>query len=277
MRNHPLPRAAEGRRRERRDRRIDASPPTCCFETPLDMAHSVHPRAIRGAVGEFSESAYSLSYLRLVHSILVAERASHLTGVSWWPWSMRAWTTYLLADGAQTSPSSLVGDMMRAIRDLLKRPGGRIVAGVGGAGALVVVAALVAVGVYVFGGHQATTSGAGSPTATLAPTLTPGQGQTAFTIDPSVSSASFEIHEVLFGNPNDVIGKTNQVTGQILINTSDPSKSQMGPIRVDVSTLTTDSDMRNHTLQTRIETSMALRSARPSSGTTSCASSSICW
>ena len=141
---------------------------------------------------------------------------------------------------------------MRFFQDLLWHPGRRLVVGGIALVAVVVVVAAVTAGVYVFGGNQATASGSGSPTATLAPTLAPAKGQTVFTIDPSVSSASFEIREVLFGKTNFVIGKTNQVTGQILINTSDPSKSQMGPIRVDVSTLTTDSDMRNHTLQTRI-------------------------
>lgn len=139
---------------------------------------------------------------------------------------------------------------MRAIRDLLKRPGGRMLVGGGATLALALVLALVVFGVYVYGGDSATPSGAGSSTTVA--TLTPARGQTVFTIDPSVSSASFEIHEVLFGNPNDVIGKTNQVTGQILINTSDPSKSQLGPIRVDLSTLATDSDMRNRALQNRI-------------------------
>ena len=104
---------------------------------------------------------------------------------------------------------------MRFVGDLLKRPGGRVVAGVGAAGALVVIVALVALGVYVYGGNGATTNGAGSSaTATLAPTLAPAKGQTVFTIDPSTSSASFEIHEVLFGSPNTVVGKTNHVTGR---------------------------------------------------------------
>ena len=124
-----------------------------------------------------------------------------------------------------------------------------------GGGATVAVAlvlALVAFGVYVYGGDGAAGGDTGASTAAATATLKPSLGQTAFTIDPSVSSASFEIHEVLFGNPNTVLGKTNQVSGQILINTSDPSKSQLGPIRVDLSALTTDSDMRNRTLQNRI-------------------------
>jgi polyisoprenoid-binding protein YceI len=42
------------------------------------------------------------------------------------------------------------------------------------------------------------------------------------------------------------------VAGQILVDPNDPSKSKVGPIRVDLSGLATDNDMRNHTLQGRI-------------------------
>lgn len=126
-----------------------------------------------------------------------------------------------------------------------------MVMGGGATLALALIAALVAFGVYAYGGNGGAADNAAA-SATASPALAPAKGQTVFTIDPSASSASFEIHEVLFGNPNTVLGKTNQVAGQILINTSDPSKSQLGPIRVDVSTLTTDSDMRNRTLQNRI-------------------------
>jgi polyisoprenoid-binding protein YceI len=90
--------------------------------------------------------------------------------------------------------------------------------------------------------------------ATDAPTLTPAADQTDFSIDTSKSSASFTTHEVLLGSPKTVVGTTsgNAVSGQILIDLSDPQKSQLGKIKVDVSTLATDSDMRNNTLQGRI-------------------------
>lgn len=132
---------------------------------------------------------------------------------------------------------------------MLARPGGRIVAGVVATVALVAIAAVVVYGVYVYGGARASTAGA---SATGAPTLKPTQGETVYTIDSSSSEATFTMHEVLFGDPKSVTGKTNQVSGQILINTSDPAKSRLGPIRVDVSTLLTDNDMRNNTIQGRI-------------------------
>lgn len=117
------------------------------------------------------------------------------------------------------------------------------------AGALVVIG-VVAYAVWVYGGNAARPGA--TATATLAPGLTPAAGQTVFTLDPSSTQATFTIHEVLLGNPNTVVGSTNQVTGQILVDTSDPSKSKVGQIRVDLSTLVTDNDMRNHTLQGRI-------------------------
>ena len=84
------------------------------------------------------------------------------------------------------------------------------------------------------------------------PTLAPTDGATLFTIDSSSSKATFTIDEVLFGNPNTVVGETDKVAGQILVNAQDPSKSQVGEIKIDVSTLVTDNDLRNRTLQGRI-------------------------
>jgi polyisoprenoid-binding protein YceI len=79
-----------------------------------------------------------------------------------------------------------------------------------------------------------------------------GSGSTVFMLDSSSSKATFTIDEVLFGSPNTVIGQTNQVAGQILVNQQNPSQSQLGEIKVDLSTLVTDNDLRNHTLQGRI-------------------------
>jgi polyisoprenoid-binding protein YceI len=128
------------------------------------------------------------------------------------------------------------------MRQLLSRPIVRI--GLGGAAVLVI--ALGAGAFYVFGG--------GSPAHAplTVPTLVATKDGTIFTIDSSASEASFTIHEVLFGNPNTVVGKTNQVAGQILVDKSDVSKSQVGVIKVDLSTMQTDNNLRNRTLQGRI-------------------------
>jgi polyisoprenoid-binding protein YceI len=118
---------------------------------------------------------------------------------------------------------------------------------------VVVLAALIGYLVWVYGGNgRATTASKDNPTATAASTLTPSAGQTVFTLDPSASQASFTTHEILLGKSQTVVGTTHSVSGQILIDLTNPQKSQVGQIKVDVSTLATDNDMRNNTLQGRI-------------------------
>ncbi len=138
---------------------------------------------------------------------------------------------------------------------LLLRRQGRIAVIAAGLVALFVVAAIVVV-FALFGGIGATTgSSAGQKSsggAAAVPTLVPTKNGTVFTIDSSSSSATFTIHEVLFGQPNTVVGKTNSVAGQILVDSQDLSQSQLGEIKVDLSTLATDNDLRNRTLQRRI-------------------------
>jgi polyisoprenoid-binding protein YceI len=138
---------------------------------------------------------------------------------------------------------------------LLQRRRGRIAALVAGLVALVVVAAIVVI-FALFGGIGSATGGSagkGSSGGVAAvPTLAPTKSGTIFTIDASSSQATFTIHEVLFGQPNTVVGKTTSVAGQMLVNRQDPSQSQLGEIKVDLSTLATDNDLRNRTLQSRI-------------------------
>src|SRR5215470_8486546 len=104
--------------------------------------------------------------------------------------------------------------------------------------AALVFIVIVAGGFYVFGGPRSSTSSDGSSGGTTVQ-LTPATNETAYTIDSSESEASFTIDEVLFGNPNTVVGKTSQITGEILINEQDPSKTRVGQIKVDLSTLLT--------------------------------------
>lgn len=134
------------------------------------------------------------------------------------------------------------------MRETLKRPRA-IKIGLAAIAAVVVVVAIVA-SIYIFGAGGGKTSTSGG-TVTV-PTLVPTDGATLFTIDSSSSKATFTIDEVLFGSPNTVVGETDKVAGQVLINTQDPSKSQLGEIKIDVSTLVTDNDLRNRTLQGRI-------------------------
>jgi polyisoprenoid-binding protein YceI len=115
--------------------------------------------------------------------------------------------------------------------------------------AVVLIVGAIVASIYVFGAGGRTTTARSTVTV---PTLIPTSGDTVYTIGASSSKATFTIDEVLFGKPNTVVGETNQVAGQILVNQSDPSKSQLGEIKIDISTLVTDNDLRNRTLRGRI-------------------------
>jgi polyisoprenoid-binding protein YceI len=131
------------------------------------------------------------------------------------------------------------------MKQLLERPQGKIGLGI----AIVALLAIIGGAYYVFGGNGARTTATGAVTA---PTLAPTGSGAIFTIDSSNSEASFTIDEVLFGQQNTVVGATSQVAGQIQVDKSDPSKSQVGQIKVDLTGLKTDSNLRNNTIQGRI-------------------------
>jgi polyisoprenoid-binding protein YceI len=131
------------------------------------------------------------------------------------------------------------------MKQLLDRPQGKIGLGI----AIVALLAIFAGAFYVFGGNGARTSNTGAATV---PTLVPSGSGKIFTIDSSSSEASFTIDEVHFGQPTTVVGKTSQVAGQIQVDKSDPSKSAVGQIKVDLTGLKTDDFLRNNTIQGRI-------------------------
>jgi polyisoprenoid-binding protein YceI len=141
------------------------------------------------------------------------------------------------------APGGRSGELMRQI---LQRPQGRLAI----AGASLVVVLLV-----ITGGAFLLTGGVGGDSGhrplTL-PTVAPSKDGTVFTIDRAGSEARFTIHEVLLGQPGTVVGRTNQVAGQILVDQQHPLQSQVGEIRIDLSALTTDNGLRNRTLWNNI-------------------------
>ena len=66
------------------------------------------------------------------------------------------------------------------------------------------------------------------------------------------SQARFLIDEVLNGQVNTVIGVTDQVVAQIIIDPTNPANVQLGPVTVNARTLTTDNNFRNRTIQNEI-------------------------
>jgi polyisoprenoid-binding protein YceI len=79
-----------------------------------------------------------------------------------------------------------------------------------------------------------------------------------FQIDPAGSAARFIVDEVLFGNPNTVIGSTSDVTGTLEINLVNPAQTVISPIQINAATLATDNRFRNRSISRFI-----LQSNRP--------------
>jgi polyisoprenoid-binding protein YceI len=73
-----------------------------------------------------------------------------------------------------------------------------------------------------------------------------------FAISQADSQASFTIYEELRGQPKNVLGVTDQVAGEIALNASDLSSTQVGAIQVNARTLATDDDRRNQAIRNRI-------------------------
>lgn len=66
-----------------------------------------------------------------------------------------------------------------------------------------------------------------------------------FTISQEKSTAEFRIDEVLRGSPFTVVGATNQIAGNFILNIEDFAKSEAGLMRVNARTLKTDSENRD--------------------------------
>lgn len=118
-----------------------------------------------------------------------------------------------------------------------------------------VIAVLLVVGVVAAGAAYIWFSGgSGQPSAPLdAPALAlqPGDTRTLFRLAPS-SEVRFNIDEVLLGNPKTVIGTTDQVAGDLLVDFDDPANTELGTIRINVRTLKTDNEIRTRALRGQI-------------------------
>src|SRR5690606_14621938 len=103
----------------------------------------------------------------------------------------------------------------------------------------------------------------GAPSATSLPDVTDSAAETGsmtetsaslqtFSIVPEESQVLFLLDEDLMGSRNTVIGTTDQVAGNILVNFDNPSESMVGPIEINLRTLTTDNEFRNRALRDQI-------------------------
>jgi polyisoprenoid-binding protein YceI len=66
------------------------------------------------------------------------------------------------------------------------------------------------------------------------------------------SEARFIINEILNGNPKTVVGVTNDVAAQIVVDPDNPSATRLGVVQVNARTLVTDSGNRNRAIQNQI-------------------------
>jgi polyisoprenoid-binding protein YceI len=95
--------------------------------------------------------------------------------------------------------------------------------------------------------------GAGAAAAAPAPTTVPGAPE-RFVVVPAESRAEYRAGEVFFGPKNRfnvAVGTTNAVRGEMWIDRSDPRRTRVGTITVDISTLRSDQDLRDSGIRTR--------------------------
>ncbi len=91
----------------------------------------------------------------------------------------------------------------------------------------------------------------GAPTDAPAVEAAAGE-RVLFRIVPEESQASFTLNEDLFNQPKTVVGTTDQVAGDIIIDFGAPASSELGTIRINVRTLQTDNDFRNRAIRGQI-------------------------
>jgi polyisoprenoid-binding protein YceI len=90
------------------------------------------------------------------------------------------------------------------------------------------------------------------PTAAPILAIAENDSRSLFHIQPEESEVRFLIDEVLLGNPKTVIGTTQNVAGDLLIDWENPSNSLLGAVRVNLRTLETDNEFRNRALRGQI-------------------------
>ena len=115
---------------------------------------------------------------------------------------------------------------------------------------LIVLLALFTGGVVAYIWFSGGTGQASS--ALTAPSLKVSATGKLFRIVQENSQVRFIINEMLIGKPNTVVGSTNQVAGEIMVDFTHPENTQLGELRINVKTLQTDNEFRNRALRGQI-------------------------
>ncbi len=112
-----------------------------------------------------------------------------------------------------------------------------------------VLAVCAAIGWYAWQQYQTLTSSkyrVVDYTVPTAPRLVAVSGETVYRIDPTESSLSYAVNENLFGEDlSRARGRTSGIAGDVVVNTTEPGKSRMGRIVVNVEQLRSDNSLRD--------------------------------
>lgn len=114
--------------------------------------------------------------------------------------------------------------------------------------AIIVLAGGVMAYIWFSGGNGEASSPAAAPVLVLQP----GDTRTLLHIASDESQVRFIIDEELLGSPKTVVGTTDQVAGDLLLDLDQPSNSQLGTLLINVRTLETDNEFRNRALRGQI-------------------------
>lgn len=98
----------------------------------------------------------------------------------------------------------------------------------------------------------ATTETVTEPTANAAAVGETPSGRKLYRIDQRDSRVTFTLMETLQGNRTTVVGGTDQVAGDIVIDFDNPAQSQVGTIRINARTFVTAEEMRNRSIRAEI-------------------------
>lgn len=82
----------------------------------------------------------------------------------------------------------------------------------------------------------------------------PGDGIEVFVIVPGESTVTYEVGEVFLNQNNAfnlAVGRTSEIDGEIFVDRSNPQNSSIGPMTVDISQFTSDSQRRDNAIRER--------------------------
>jgi polyisoprenoid-binding protein YceI len=114
-------------------------------------------------------------------------------------------------------------------------------------GTVVAVVAVISIGVFLY-----LTRDIAAPTTDInnsvqAVDVSASDGSnTVFQIVQSGTTAEYNLYELLNGEDKTVVGTTDQVAGEIALNLSNLSQSEIGELRINARTFATDSDRRDN-------------------------------